>query len=172
MRQNTLFLTLSLLALLLLESVPGAALALSDTDELNICLCRNVAARILCKDVEDFDYVTTQSDGTHVFTVFYADKKRQIQCYVSDSLVQIKAHLKHMEYHSVPYDLNPAEMCATVDLAVPQCPARWPIRCCAEKSPDDIQEEKSLEFWSRPVPELLKDELESGIAREQNATDQ
>ena len=172
MRQHTRFPTLVLtLALAVLLARPAPARAMSDAEEINLCLCTNVAARILCKNTEDFDYVTTKSDGTLVFSVFYANKDSQIQCFVSDSFVHIKAELKRTEYHSVPYTLDPATMCARVDLVVPQCPAEWPMKCCAEKSAEDIQEEKALEFWSRPIPELLRQELETGIAREQNATD-
>ena len=160
----------TVLAALLVSASPAAA-GMSNAEEINHGLCVGVAARILCKHPDEFTYITTKNDGTLVFTVFYANKDSRISCFVSESFVHIKAELKFTEYHSVPYTLDPATMCATADLEVPQCPAKWPIKVCAQKSAEDIQEEKSLEFWSRPIPELLREELESGIAREQNATE-
>lgn len=163
-------LSATVLAALLASASPAAA-GMTNAEEINHGLCVGVAARILCKHPDEFTYITTKYDGTLIFSVFYANKDSRISCFVSDSFVFIKAELKFTEFHSVPYTLDPATMCATVDLEVPQCPAKWPIKVCAEKSAEDIQEEKALEFWSRPIPELLREELESGIAKEQNATE-
>ena len=144
---------------------------LSNEEEIQLCLCRNVLARTLCKDPTDFSYVASYRDGTHTFTVFYANQQSRVLCQVSDAFVHIKAELNRTLVRSVEYTRDPDKPCASVDYQVPECPADWTITCCAQLGPGEQEEQKELEFWNRPIPEILRDELESGMAREQNASD-
>ena len=160
----------ALAAALALAVPERPAQAMEAVDQRNICLCTRVMARILCKKPDEFNYVDSYSDGTYSFTVFYADQVRPIRCQVSSSFVHLKADLGQTMLRSVPYTPDAATGCGTVDYRVPQCPDTSIIKCCGKRSAEDLQKEEELKFWNKPIPELLQQELQKGIATEANAT--
>ncbi|MGE4554067.1 MAG: hypothetical protein AB7D57_13225 [Desulfovibrionaceae bacterium] len=167
---SRLGLALALLAALALALPERPARAMSAEDQRNICLCTRVMARILCKKVDEFNYVDSYSDGTYSFSVFYADQVRPIRCQVSESFVHLKADLGQIMLRSVPYTLDKTTGCGTLDYRVPQCPDTSIITCCGKRSAEDLQKEEELKFWNKPIPELLQQELQKGIATDQNGT--
>ncbi|WP_022660674.1 hypothetical protein [Paucidesulfovibrio longus] len=142
----------------------------ADIEARDICLCRQVIARTLCKSPSEIDFIDRFQDSpNYSFTVFYAKKEERFICNVSGNEVRIKGNAWITLMRTVSVTVDPDTECVDLDYYVPECP-RGPVRCCAPKSKADIQQQKDADFWSRPIPDLLQDELQTGIAREANAT--
>jgi hypothetical protein len=141
---------------------PAEASAQQVRDEMNVCLCRNVLARTLCKSPEEFSYIDEYHDsGTYAFTVFYAKQETRFLCMVTARDVRIKGRAWQEIMRTIPYELNPETMCGVSTYSTLECPMEKPIVCCGEKSAQDLEEDKAYDFWSRPIPDILEDELKN-----------
>ncbi len=150
----------TLLALLLLAAALAPMAQAQVKDDLNVCLCRNVLARTLCKQPEQFNFIDEFRDSTtYSFTVFYANKETRFLCMVTDREIRIKGRAWQTIMRTIPMEMNLETACGTADYSTPDCPQDKPIVCCGQKTKQDISEDKAYEFWSRPIPELLKEEL-------------
>lgn len=150
----------------------AAACHAADMETRNIQLCRQVIARTLCKPPAEVEFIDRYMDvNTLTFTVFYAKKPERFICNISGNEVRIKGNAWAPLLRTVTVTPVPGSNCVDLGYFVPECP-RGPVRVCAPDTAADEQQRKELEFWDRPIPELLQDELTSGIAREVNATEE
>lgn len=169
-----LFNILITLAALLLMSAPAAIAQNQDQaprdeappvplelrDDMNICLCQQLLARTLCKQPHDFSFIDEYRDSsTYSFTVFYANKETRFMCMVSPGEVRIKGKAWQPIMRTIPLDVDQKNACATADYSVPECPKSKPVVCCSQKTGQDISEDKAYDFWTRPIPEILDEEL-------------
>ncbi len=154
-----------LLALTLLPSALASPVAQAQVkDDLNVCLCRNVLARTLCKQPEAFNFIDEFRDSaTYSFTVFYANKETRFLCMVTDNEIRIKGRAWQTIRRTIPLEMNTETSCGLADYSTPDCPQDKPIVCCGQKTKQDISEDKAYEFWSRPIPELLEEELRQDL---------
>lgn len=148
---------------------PAPALA-QDRQTRDICLCRQVIARTLCKRPDEVEFIDRyMDDATYSFTVFYAKKPERFICNVSGNEVRIKGKAWSPLLRTVR--VTPSTQgegdCMDLDYFVPECP-RGPVRCCEPRRAEDVEREKELDFWNRPIPDLLEDELSEGIAAEED----
>lgn len=159
-----------LIVLLLLAACLTAAPARAEnTEARDICLCRQVIARTLCKDPSEVDFIDRYRDSAnYTFTVFYAKKEERFVCNVAGNEVRIKGNAWVTLMRTVTVTPVPGTGCLDLRYSAPEC-RRPPVRCCAPQSAADVKDEKATDFWSRPIPELLQDELTTGIAREPDA---
>ncbi|MBU1247543.1 MAG: hypothetical protein KKB70_02495 [Proteobacteria bacterium] len=145
-------------ALFLALTVPPASA--QSRDDLNLCLCQSVLARTLCKQPGDFSYIDEYRDtATYSFTVFYANKETRFMCMVTATDVRIKGKAWQPIMRTIPLDVDAENACATAVYSVPECPQTKPLVCCGEKTKQEVSDDKAYDFWSRPIPEILEEEL-------------
>ena len=157
-------LALGVLALLLCIILPRARA--QGPDDVNVCICKHVLARTLCKDPADFALVTRLAGSpTYYFNVFYANQDTGFYCRVGQSSIAIKGKAGRAMTRTMTYQYDDGAMCATTDYSVPECAYDQNATCCHDKAMTEIQAQKVEDFWDRPIPDILRDELES------NATD-
>ncbi|MDD4732528.1 MAG: hypothetical protein PHX58_11395 [Desulfovibrio sp.] len=141
------------------------------TQTRDICLCREVIARTLCKDPDEVEFIDRYMDtNTYSFTVFYAKKPERFICNVSGTEIRIKGKAWAPILRTITLKRTPEGNCMDLNYSVPECP-RPPVRCCEPERAEDVLEQKALDFWSRPIPDLLEDELTDGIATEEPEAD-
>lgn len=159
---KTLF-ALSLLALTLLAG-PNALAQTQTKDDLNMCLCKSLLARTLCKEQQDFSFIDEFGDSsTYSFTVFYANKETRFVCMVTDNDVRIKGKAWQVIMRTIPFEYDVETSCAIADYSVPECPQAKPVVCCGQKTKQEESEDKAYDFWSRPIPEILEEELKRDL---------
>lgn len=140
-------------------------------DDTNICLCQKLLARTLCKQPQDFSFIDEyRNSSTYSFTVFYANKETRFMCMVTSGEVRIKGKAWQPIMRTIPLDMDMENACAIADYSVPECPEAKPVVCCGQKTTQDISEDKAYDFWSRPIPEILDEELRRDQEPPQEAT--
>ncbi|WP_419784989.1 hypothetical protein [Pseudodesulfovibrio sp.] len=161
MRRITTFL-FGLAALILLVR-PAIA---SDYMDMDICLGKQIVARVLCKSPSEVDYVTRIKKNLYLFTVFYANRKVHFFVGVYGDMIRVQGKEYQKVTRSIPYHFDKVSKCAVVDYSVPDCPNSERIVCCSEKTIDEKMDEK---FWDRPIPDLLEEDLRNALKND-NAT--
>lgn len=147
-----------ILLLVALLCLPAPVLA---QDEKNICLCTNTLVRMFCKDADEIAYVGKVQEDTYLLSFRYGAKVTAFYCMVSNGYVRLNGKAGVTIRQSVPYTDDPETACGYTDYLAPECAVQPRVMCCAEKSLQQKQEEKMDEFWSRPIPDILQEELES-----------
>lgn len=165
--RNTILVMILAAALLL----PVGAKAIG-RDDMNICLCKHVLARTLCKEPVEFNYVGKIGDDTYLLTVFYGSRESRFYCTMTERNIVINGKTKRQLVRTIPYEYDASTLSATVRYSVPECPVGRKIYCRSSKTLMDKRKDAEDKFWNRPVPEILEDELKFGIARERNATEE
>jgi hypothetical protein len=155
-------LTLSLalavfLAVPALFATPANATEFSDMD---ICLGRRVLARMLCKPVEEINYVSKLREDMYLFSVFYANRETHFFVGVGSDFIRVQGKEFKTVTRTISYTFDSASRCGMVDYVTPGCPASGRIVCCAPKSAEDKLEDT---FWDRPIPELLEEDLRKAL---------
>lgn len=145
------------LAALVLLAQPAPA---SDYMDMDICLGRQIVARVLCKRPEDVDYVARVRDNVYLFTVFYANRKARFFVGVYNDMIRVQGKDYQTATRTIPYHFDKVSKCAVVDYSVSDCPNSERIVCCSEKTVDEKMDEK---FWDRPIPELLEEDLRNAL---------
>ena len=143
----------------------GAARASEYTD-MDICLGRQVVARILCKNPNDVDYVAQVRENVYLFSVFYANRKARFFVGVYKDMIRVQGKDFQTVTKSIPYHFDSTSKCGVVDYSVRDCINNERIVCCSEKTIEEKMDEK---FWDRPIPELLEEDLRKAL--ESNATE-
>jgi hypothetical protein len=156
-----LILSLAMLACL---AAPATA---TEFEDMDICLGRQVLARLLCKPVEEINYVSRMRDGLHLFSAFYANRETHFFVGVDKHTIKVQGKEFKTVTRTISYHFDPTAKCGVVDYKTPGCPVTGRIVCCAEKTVEDTLEEK---FWNRPIPELLEEDLRRALEGT-NATD-
>ncbi|MBN2140316.1 MAG: hypothetical protein PHV85_06315 [Desulfovibrionaceae bacterium] len=158
---------LPILAALLVSAWLATGSRAMGPEDMNLCLCRHVIGRLLCKDIEEIEYIGRMADGTYGFSVFYASKPTRFYCYVSEQNIQVRGRAATPITRTIPYVFDKNSRCGIVALEVPECPNKNDIICCAVRKKEDVEEEK---FWSRTIPALLDEDLKSVFGKDANAT--
>ena len=139
-------------------------------DDLNLCLCRQIIARELCKSPREFQYVgKTDVKGTYVFKVFYANRPQTFVCLVLPETIRIQGQTGQRAIKlEVPYFLDRETGLASVEFSSPDCPNAAPIECRTKPTPAQERAQDRETFWQRPIPEILQEELQR--QSDENAT--
>jgi len=151
------------LAALIGLALPAPA---SDYTDMDICLGRQIVARMLCKRPEEVDYVAKVKNNVYLFTVFYANRKARFFVGVYKDMIRVQGKEYQTATRSIPYHFDKVSKCAVVDYSAPDCPNSERIVCCSEKTVDEKLDDK---FWDRPIPELLEEDLRNALESD-NAT--
>lgn len=161
--QHLLKLILTLL-MVTLFTLPAAA---SEYMDMDICMGRQIVARILCKDVDEVNYVSRVRENIYLFSVFYANKEARFFVGVYQDMIRVQGKDFKTVTRSIAYHFDETAKCGVVDYSIPDCPMSERIVCCSEKT---VEEELDEKFWDRPIPELLEEDLRNALQGD-NATE-
>ncbi|MEF2230641.1 MAG: hypothetical protein V3571_06910 [Pseudodesulfovibrio sp.] len=154
-----------LLCLVVILALAATAARASDYTDMDICLGRQIVARILCKDPREVDYVAQVRDNVYLFSVFYANRKARFFVGVYKDMIRVQGKDFQTATRSIPYHFDAVSKCGVVDYTVRDCITQERIVCCSEKT---IEEKMDDRFWDRPIPDLLEEDLRRAL--EANAT--
>lgn len=157
-------LTAIFIAATLLLAVPAGA---DEIDNMNVNVCRQLMAKMLCKDVVDFKYVAKVKDGLYLFSTFYANREAMFYCGLGGGYIKVQGKEFHKVTTTIPYTFDVPSKCSIVEYSNPECPDYRRIVVCAEKT---LDEQAVEDFWNRPIPDLLDEDLKRAL-EELNATD-
>lgn len=150
-------LTVLLLLATLLLCAPATA---DEIDNMNVELCSQVMAKMMCKDQMDFNYVSKVRDGVYLFSAFYANSEVGFYCAVGGGYVKVKG-VKYLKVtRTIPYTFDRPSKCSIVEYSNPECPDYRRIVVCAEKT---LDEQATEDFWNRPIPDLLDEDLQRAL---------
>lgn len=151
------------IAALAVFTLPAKA---SEFVDMDICLGKQIVARILCKPVIEINYVTKVRDNVYLFSVFYAKKESHFFVGVYNDTIRVQGKEFKTITRTIPYHFDATAKCGIVDYAVPDCETDERIVCCSRKTTEEELDDK---FWNRPLPDLLEEDLRNAL-REDNAT--
>jgi hypothetical protein len=124
--------------------------------ELEICLCRELAARFLCKSPAEIELLGPHQTGIYVFNVFYASKYSNFLCGAQGGIIRIYSRDMLRQQGAMEFRYDEADGCAVGRRANPECRLFDPeIRCCKQQMQDDQRQQLEDQFWDRPVPKDL-----------------
>lgn len=148
----------------------GSSPALAAGDDLQLNLCKQVLARMLCKKPTDFGYMGKMEEGVYILSVFYASKNSEFLCAtLPDGQLIIQDRTWRPLRRVFHYQPDGSGKCLEVGYSNPECPTRAPAKSCPPKM--DAQEAAKETFWSRPIPKILEDEFKAMKGQgEANAT--
>ena len=132
----------------------------SEFQDMDICLGRQLVARILCKDPIEVNYVSKVRENIYLYSVFYAKKETHFFVGVYSDMIRIQGKEFHTVTRSIPYHFDATAKCGVVDYATADCPTAERIVCCSQKT---VEEELDEKFWDRPIPDLLEEDLRNAI---------
>ncbi|WP_147822118.1 hypothetical protein [Salidesulfovibrio onnuriiensis] len=155
--RRTILTTLLLLSACLLWAAPACA---DELDNMNVDLCRQVMAKMMCKDVIDFNYVAKVRDGVYLFSTFYANKEAKFFCGVGGGYIKVQGKDFLKTTRTIPYTFDRPSKCSIVEYSNPECPDMRRIVVCAEKT---LDEQATEDFWNRPIPDLLDEDLRRAL---------
>lgn len=138
----------------------------SDYMDMDICLGKQVVARILCKDPVEVSYVSRVKEHVYLFSVFYADRNARFFVGVYKNMIRVQGKDYQTLTRSIPYHFDAESKCGVVDYAVSDCLTTERIVCCSEKTIDEKLDDR---FWDRPIPDLLEEDLRKAV-QDANAT--
>ncbi|BCS90106.1 hypothetical protein [Pseudodesulfovibrio sediminis] len=137
----------------------GSALA-SEYEDMDRCLGRAVVARLVCKDVDDVQFVSKVRDNLYLFSVFYARQEARFIVGVSSKSIRVQGREFLKLTKTIPYNFDDNSKCGVATFSSPECPTSAPIVCCSEKTVEDKLDDK---FWGRPIPDLLDEDLKKAL---------
>lgn len=140
----------------------------SEFTDMDICLGRQIVARILCKPVIEVNYVSKVSDNVYLFSVFYAKREARFFVGVYNDMIRVQGKEFKTITRSIPYTFDETAKCGIVEYSVPDCPTTERIVCCSQKT---VEEQLDDKFWDRPISDLLDEELRRALQAD-NATEQ
>jgi len=138
----------------------------SDYQDMDICLGKQIIARILCKDAIEVNYVSKVRDNIYLFSVFYANKEARFFVGVYENMIRVQGKDYQTVTRSIPYHFDASAKCGIVDYSPPDCTNHERIVCCSQKTTEEELDEK---FWDRPIPDLLEEDLRNAL-KSSNAT--
>lgn len=144
----------------------GPALA-TDLVDMDLCLCTGALSRELCKDTADIHFVTRVRPDLYLFSVFYANHESKFFCGVSKDVIKLQGKEWRKVTRTIPYDFDKGSKCGILEYSVPDCPNADRLVCCSRKTEEEKLDD---DFWNRPIPELLGEDLRQAL-EDMNATD-
>lgn len=138
----------------------------SEFIDMDICMGRQIVARILCKDINEVNYVSRVRPNIYLFSVFYANQESRFFVGVYEDMIRVQGKDFQTVTRSIPYHFDKTAKCGVIEYSVPDCPTTERIVCCSQKT---IEEQLDEKFWDRPIPELLEEDLRKAIQGD-NAT--
>ncbi|OIQ51059.1 hypothetical protein BerOc1_03004 [Pseudodesulfovibrio hydrargyri] len=148
---------LALALAIALAAIPAPA---SDYADMDICLGKQVLGRILCKDPQEINYVTKVRDNIYLFSVFYAKQEARFVVGISGDKIRVQGREFLKLTRTIPYAFDKTSKCAVVEYSSSECTRTDPIVCCTEKTEEDVKEQN---FWDRPIPDLLEEDLQKAL---------
>ncbi len=133
-----------------------------------MCIALNALARAHCKDPARFNYIGMQGKSIYIFNAFYGSKYTDFFCKVDSGEVIIMSRKKKFR-RSVKYYINENE-CGIIDYFPASCSNKHSIRCCYPKSKKELKADKELEFWQKPISDLLQEDQDAAMKVLQNRT--
>lgn len=153
----------SILAVLLVLCLAAPAAAeQAGPDDTNRCLCVAALSRLLCKKPNEMVFVLKSGEGMYTYNVHYAAGEARFTCAVTESAIHVRGDTSPKILRTIPYIFDPANMCGTFSLRLPECAIGGEAKCCGVKTAKQLKQDKEDAFWNRPVPEILQDELRTG----------
>lgn len=151
---------------LLLAPAPARAAG----DDLQLNLCKQVLARMLCKKPGDFGYMGKVEEGVYILSVFYASKNSEYLCAaLPDGQLIIQDRTWRPLRRVFHYEPDSTGKCLAVEYSNPECPTRAAAKSCPPKM--DAKEAAKETFWNRPIPKILEEEFKAMKGQgETNAT--
>jgi hypothetical protein len=137
-------------------------------DALQLNLCKQVLARMLCKKTNEFSYVGKMGEGVYILGVFYGSKNSEFLCAaLPDGQLVLQDRTWHATRRVFAYEPDGTGKCITVNYSNPECPTRAALKSCPPKM--DAKEAAKETFWSRPIPAILEEEFKA-MKGQANAT--
>lgn len=168
--QSTTLAALLGLCLLLSAVLLPAAPARAAGDDLQLNLCKQVLARMLCKKANELNYVGKLEESVYILSVFYASKNSEYLCAVlGDGQVILQDRTWRAMRRVFHYEPDSSGKCLVANYSNPECPVKAPAKSCPPKL--DAKEQAKETFWNRPIPKILEEEFKAMKAPgEGNAT--
>lgn len=152
-----IFIAICATLLMGLVSLPVHA---SEFEDMDICLAKQVLARMLCKDPIEISYVTRAKEHIYLFSVFYARQEARFVVGISNDTIRVQGKEFLKLTRTLHYDFDSTSKCGVVDFTSSECYRTEPIVCCSEKTVEEKLDEK---FWDRPIPDLLEEDLRRAL---------
>lgn len=151
---------------LALFALPAKA---SEYQDMDICLGRQIVARILCKPVIEINFVTKVRENIYLFSCFYAKKEAHFFVGVYKDMIRVQGKEFKTITRTIPYHFDETAKCGVVDYSVPDCETNERIVCCSEKTAEEELDDK---FWDRPITDLLDEDLRNALEEDQQQEEQ
>jgi hypothetical protein len=148
--------TIFTLCLALFFGILAHPVQASEFQDMDICLGRQIVARILCKPTNEVNYVSKVRDNIYLFSAFYAKKETHFFVGVYKSMIRVQGKEFQTVTRSIPYHFDATAKCGVVDYSTANCLSTERIVCCSQKT---VEEELDDKFWDRPIPDLLEEDL-------------
>ncbi|RWU02757.1 hypothetical protein DWB63_14570 [Pseudodesulfovibrio sp. S3] len=132
----------------------------SEFEDMDICLGKQILARILCKDPLEVNYVTKVRPNIYLFSVFYAKQEARFVVGVSGDKIRVQGKEFLKLTRTIEYHFDSTAKCGVVEYSSSECTRTSPIVCCSEKTVEEKLDEK---FWDRPIPDLLEEDLRKAL---------
>ena len=146
-------------------AVPAGA---TDLQDMDICLCTGALARELCKDPSDIFLVGQVRSDLYLFSVFYANQETKFFCGVNKNNVKLQGKEWRKVTRTIPYQFDKGSKCGVLEHSVSDCPNYERLVCCSQKTEEEKLDD---DFWVKPIPELLDEDLRQAI-EDMNATEE
>ena len=157
-----------IILLVLLCSFPASGYARSMEEERSMCIALNALARSQCKEPSSYSYVGKQGASIYIYNTFYGSKYKDFFCKVNDGEVNILSRDRTF-HRSVVYYIDEND-CGVIDYSSAACNDHRVVKCCFAKSEKEIKADKEVDFWHKPIPELLQEDQEKALENLQNRT--
>lgn len=132
----------------------------SEYMDMDICMGRQLLARILCKDPLEINYVARVQDSIYLFSVFYARQEARFVVGISSDTIRVQGKEFLKLTRTISYTFDETSKCGVADYSNPECIYREPVVCCSEKTEEEKLDQK---FWDRPIPDLLEEDLRKAL---------
>ncbi|WP_245805490.1 hypothetical protein [Desulfovibrio gilichinskyi] len=157
-----------IILLFLMCSFPASAHARSMEEERSMCIALNALAKSQCKEPVSYSYVGKQGDSVYIYNTFYGSKDKDFFCKVGDGEVTIISR-DRLFHRSVVYSIDEND-CGVIEYSAASCTDKRVVKCCFAKSEKEIKADKEVDFWHKPIPELLQEDQKKALENLQNRT--
>ncbi|MGE4192772.1 MAG: hypothetical protein AB7E51_05240 [Pseudodesulfovibrio sp.] len=144
----------------LVMTLSATAAKASEYTDMDICMGRQLLARVLCKDPMEINFVAKVKDSIYLFSVFYARQEARFVVGISSDTVRIQGKEFLKLTRTISYTFDKTSKCGVANYSNSECINREPVVCCSEKTEEEKMDQK---FWDRPIPDLLEEDLRKAL---------